>query len=294
MSIAIILNPLAGGVRSDRGRRSAALGARIVDRDGTPAELFLTERPGHARDLARAAVARGVRLVVAWGGDGTINEVASATAFTAVPLAIVPAGSGNGLARELGIDVRPDRAIADALRADPRTMDVGEIGGRLFVNMAGIGFDAHVAGRFNRPGNRHRGLTGYVSVACRALFSYRAAQYAITTPEGRIDRRAILVTVANSAQFGNGACIAPGAQVDDGQLDLVIVEERSRLATLCQLPRLFNGTAERIRGYSIRRIRRVTIACDQPMLFHVDGEPVEGGTALTALVHPGALKICVK
>ena len=256
--------------------------------------MFLTERHGHARDLAQAAVARGVRLVVAWGGDGTINEVASALAFTPVPLGLVPAGSGNGLARELGIDRRPDRAIADAIRAEPRTMDVGEIGGRLFVNLAGIGFDAHVAGLFNAPGNRHRGLTGYVSVAARALFTYRAAQYAITTEEERLDRRAFLVTIANSAQFGNGACIAPGARVDDGRLDLVIVEERSRLRTLVHVPRLFNGTANQMPGYTIQRIRHVTIACDRPMLFHVDGEPVEGGTELTGRVHPGALKICVK
>ena len=281
-------------MQSDRGRRSIALGSNVVDRDGTPAELFLTTRSGHARDLAKAAVARGVRLVIAWGGDGTINEVASATAFTPVPLGIVPAGSGNGLARELGIDTRPDRAIADAIRAEPRTMDVGEIGGRLFVNLAGIGFDAHVAGRFNAPGNRRRGLTGYASVAARALFRYRAAQYAITTPEGRVDRRAILVTIANSAQFGNGACIAPGARVDDGELDLVVLEDRSRIVTLGHLRRLFNGTVERMPGYSIRRIRRATIGCDQPMLFHVDGEPVEGGTELTARVHPGALKMCVK
>ena len=294
MSIAIIVNPTAGGTRSNRGRAAIALGSNVVDRDGTPAEWFLTTRPGHARDLAKAAVARGVRLVIAWGGDGTINEVASATAFTAVPLGIVPAGSGNGLARELGIDMRPDRAIADAIRAEPRAMDVGEIGGRLFVNLAGIGFDAYVAGQFNAPGNRRRGLTGYASVAARALFRYRAAQYAITTPEGRIDRRAVLVTIANSAQFGNGACIAPGACVDDGELDLVVVEDRSRIVTLGHVRRLFNGTANQMPGYTIQRIRQVTIACDQPMLFHVDGEPVEGGTELTARVHPAALRICVK
>ena len=91
----------------------------------------------------------------------------------------------------------------------------------------------------------------------------------------------MLVTIANSAQFGNGARIAPGARVDDGLLDLVVVEERSRLATVCQLPRLFNGTVGRIRGCSIRRIREVTIEADRPMTFHVDGEPVQGGTRLT-------------
>src|SRR5437762_9429154 len=138
--IAFIINPISGGVRPDAARARAELASSIVDHDGDPAEVFVTERPGHARELTKAAVARGVRLVMAWGGDGTINEVASALVFGDVPLGIVPAGSGNGLARQLGVARRPERAIADALAAEPKLMDVGEIEGRYFVNAAGMGF----------------------------------------------------------------------------------------------------------------------------------------------------------
>jgi diacylglycerol kinase (ATP) len=255
--------------------------------------VLVTSRAGHARDLTTAAVARGARLVIAWGGDGTINEVASALAFGDVPLGIVPAGSGNGLATELGVDTRPEHAIANAVRASPSAIDLGELGGRLFINVAGIGLDAHVAFQFNRRGSRKRGLAGYLRVATRALMGYVPAWYTISTPDVRMTVRAVLVVVANSVQYGNGARIAPGARVDDGNLDLVVVEERSRLATFFQAPRLFTGSIHRAPGCSIRRIREVTIECSSAMIFHVDGEPVEGGKRLTARVHPGALKICI-
>jgi diacylglycerol kinase family enzyme len=229
---------------------------------------------------------------MAWGGDGTINEVASALAFDEVPLGIIPAGSGNGLARELGVHPRPERAIADALAAEPRPMDLGEIEGRLFANTAGAGFDAHIASRF--AASRRRGLPRLRGHHRPRAGRLRAADVSHHDAERHVDVRAVLVTIANSAQFGNGAVIAPGAKVDDGVLDLVVVEERSRFATVCQVPRLFNGTVGRIRGCTIRQIERVTIEADRPMTFHVDGEPVSGGTRLAVRVHPGALRVAVK
>ncbi len=294
MPFTIIINPVSGGARRADARHRVELAAAIRDAHGNPGEVFVTERPGHARELAKAARARGPSIVFAWGGDGTINEIATELAFGDVPLGIVPAGSGNGLALELGVDANPARAITHALSAERRAIDVGELGGRLFVNIAGIGFDAHVASRFNGPGNVRRGFARYVSISGRALLTYKAAQYTITTGGTRVKvGRGVVVTIANSPQFGNGARIAPGALVDDGLLDLVVVDERSRSRTVCGLPRLFNGTVERMRGCSIRRIREATIQSEQPMIFHVDGEPVQGGTELRVRVHPGALRIAV-
>ena len=203
MSVAIIINPIAGGARPAVARARAQLALTVVDQHGDPAEVFVTEGVGHARDLAKAAVGRGARLVMAWGGDGTINEVASALAFDEIPLGIIPAGSGNGLARELGVHPRPERAIADALAAEPRPMDLGEIEGRLFANTAGVGFDAHIASRF--AASRRRGFLGYAGITARALADYVPLTYRITTQSGTVDVRAVLVTIANSAQFGNGA-----------------------------------------------------------------------------------------
>ena len=252
----------------------------------------VTERVGHGRELAAAAASRGARLVIAWGGDGTISEVASALIGSSAALGIVPAGSGNGLARELGIPRRPSAAIADAVRATPFKIDVGDVDGHYFVNTAGIGFDAHVASRFARA--RRRGFLGYVNLTARALASYVPLEYRIAVDGGPIQTvRAVLVTIANSAQFGNGARIAPGARLDDGELDLVTFEERSRFRTVCALPRLFNGTANRIAGCTIARLRELTISADAPLTFHVDGEPVAGGTTLRARVHPRALRVAV-
>ena len=292
MFTAIIINPISGGSRPDVGRARARVALAVVDAHGDPVEVFVTEGVGHARELAKAAVRRGARLVMAWGGDGTINEVASALVFDEVPLGIIPAGSGNGLARELGVHSRPERAIADALTAEPRPMDVGEIDGRFFVNIAGIGLDAHVASRFS--GARRRGFVGYAGLTARALATYVPSHYRITSGGAQREVRAVLISIANSAQFGNGARIAPGALVDDGLLDLVVIEERSRIATVCHLPRLFNGTVQRIPGCTLRRIREATIEAGQPMTFHVDGEPVQGGTRLTARVHPAALMVAVR
>ena len=292
MSVAVIINPISGGAGPAAVRAKAQLALAVVDAHGDRPDILLTERVGHARELAQGAMQRGARLVIAWGGDGTINEVASALVFGEVPLGIIPAGSGNGLARELGVARRPERAIADALAAEPRLMDVGEIEGRYFVNIAGMGFDAHIASQF--ASSKRRGFLGYAGITARALRSYVPLTYRITTGGATVETRAVLVTLANSAQFGNGALIAPGARVDDGELDLVVVEERSRLRTICSVPHLFTGTANKIAGCRITRVREATIETSAPMIFHVDGEPIQGGTRLRARLHPGALRIAVR
>ncbi|PWT87003.1 MAG: hypothetical protein C5B57_00060 [Blastocatellia bacterium] len=294
MSIAIIINPVAGGARREDARARAELAAATVEQQGETPDIVVTERAGHARLLARAAVTRGARLVMAWGGDGTINEVAGALAFGDIPIGIIAAGSGNGLATDLAIDRRPAGAIIDAMRAMPRLMDLGEVGGRLFANVAGIGFDAHVASRFNDPDNRRRGFLTYVRIAARCLLTYVPVDYTIVIGDSTTAVRAVLIAIANSAQYGNGAQIAPGARVDDGELDVVVVQERSRLRTICQTPRLFNGSIVRAPGCSMFRITSGHIQSTDPIIYHVDGEPCRGGTDLQIRVHPAALKICVR
>ena len=293
MSIAIIVNPISGGARPDTAGRRVALAAAVVAAHGDAADVVVTERPGHARELAAAAAARGARLVIAWGGDGTVNEVASALAFGPTPMGIVAAGSGNGLARELGVDRRPDRAIAAALHAVPRAIDAGELGGRFFVNLAGVGFDARVAERFGACGSGRRGFLTYAVSAARELLVSRPFACRIASGGRETPYRALFVSLANSPQFGNGARIAPQARVDDGLLDLVVFEEISRMATIRAMPRLFLGGLERVRGLSTRQVARVVIESDEPMAFHVDGEPVSGGVRLEGRVHPRALRVCV-
>jgi len=277
-------------VTTEQARLRAQLADEMLKARGEEGEVVVTERRGHGRDLARALAPRA-RLVIAWGGDGTVNEVGSALAFGPTPMAIVPAGSGNGLALELAVNRRPEDAIRDALGAVARPIDVGELDGRLFFNAAGIGFDAHIARCFEREPTGRRGLLTYVRVTARELWSYRPRNYVI---DGRLVRRALLITFANSGQFGNGVQIAPAASVDDGRLDQVVFEERSRFATLCGLPRLLRGRVDRVRGWSRVRVERSTIESDEPMAYHLDGEPAMGGARLDARVHPRALLMCVR
>jgi YegS/Rv2252/BmrU family lipid kinase len=294
MAVAVIINPISGGGRAGPPEPRARLAAAIIEQHGDVPEIVVTERAGHARQLAKSALQRGARLVLAWGGDGTINEVASALAFDeSTAFGIIPAGSGNGLATELGISRDPAAALAQALKAAPRRIDAGELGGHLFFNVAGIGIDASIAARFNDPANVTRGLLGYARLTGQALFAYVPGSYRITADPGgsRVAMRAVLVSFANGAQYGNNARVAPRARVDDGVLDMVIVEERSRIRTLMSVPKLFTGGAERVPGCTIAQIRHATIECDTPMTYHVDGETVQGGTSLTARVHPGALWI---
>ena len=280
---------MSGGATPEQARLRADLAARLIAGAGEAAEVFVTQGRGHARELAAAAVHRGARLVFAWGGDGTINEVASSLLHCRAALAVVPSGSGNGLARELRVSRRPEQAISEALAAPPRAIDVGEFGGRLFVSVAGVGFDAHVAGCFDRDTGA-RGFTTYVRITARELLTYQACTYRV----GAHARRALTVTIANAPQFGNGARIAPQAVMDDGLLDLVVVEARSTIETIWGVPRLFTGGINKLRGVLSERIERATIESDEPMCFHVDGEPVQGGTRLEARVLPRALKIATR
>lgn len=167
-------------------------------------------------------------------------------------------------------------------------MDVGELGGRLFLSVAGIGFDAHVAAAFDADTRGRRGLSSYVRITLRELLRYRCRSYIVND----VPRTgALLLTFANSAQFGNGVRIAPDARIDDGLLDLVVVEERTRVATVRHVPSLFTGGVARVPGVSMTRLTSAVVVSDLPMTFHVDGEPVRGGARLEARVHPGALVV---
>src|SRR5206468_5732055 len=183
MSVAIIINPVAGGRREPAGAR-VDLARRIAAESGETADVSVTEAHGHARALARAARSNGARAIVAWGGDGTVNEIACEVAFSDLPIGIVPGGSGNGLARVLALHRKPHAALRTALSGTPRPIDIGEIAGRLFVNLAGIGFDAYVAARFNAEGNQLRGARGYILQTARSLLRYRPRRYQLVT-DGR-------------------------------------------------------------------------------------------------------------
>ena len=258
-------------------------------------EILITARAGHAAELARGAVDRGAHVVVAWGGDGTVNEVATALVGTSAALGVIPAGSGNGLARMLGMPPNPTRAIGRILNGSQRAIDVGEIDGHPFVNVAGVGFDAHIAGAFAAIGRARRGFLRYGAIVMGQLRTYECRTYAVALDPlddcATTTHRAFLLSFANGRQWGNGAIIAPSAELDDGALEAVVVEDRGRGAVLRSVPRLFAGTIAGAPGVSICRIQSAMVSGDGPLLYHADGEPHVGGPSLRVSIRPLALQI---
>jgi YegS/Rv2252/BmrU family lipid kinase len=292
--VAVIVNPISGTggrpqvARARQQRAEAALQAHAVE-----GRVLLTEYAGHAPRLAQAALADGVSQIIAWGGDGTINEVASELIFRDVTLGIIPSGSGNGLARELGIPFDPAAAFAVAFGGRDLVIDAGELDGRLFFNIAGLGLDARVAHEFASNGLVRRGFLRYLTIATRELFAFTADEHTILA-DGRLQRtRALLIALANGRQYGNGARIAPLARIDDGRLDVVIVEQRPPLTALLQAPMLFAGRVAALPGVTMTTATEVEITSARSVVYHVDGEPFAGGASLHARAVPRALRVRV-
>ena len=293
--IAVIINPISGaGGRIEIAReRAAQASAFIASRGGDPALVFVTERTGHARELAASAIAQRISTVVAWGGDGTMNEVGTALAFTGASLAIVPSGSGNGLARELGIPFDSAAALDIACSEREIVIDAGEIDGRLFFNLAGVGLDARVAHRFAIEGLERRGFSRYMEITIRELMQYAPDCLTVTTPSSSVTTPVLLVAIANGRQYGNGAVIAPKARLDDGRLDVVIVRHRSPLRALFEMPLVFMGRAANVRGVTMEAVEVVQITSPHPVVYHLDGEPIAGTLSIHARARPRALRIKV-
>jgi YegS/Rv2252/BmrU family lipid kinase len=294
MTVVAIINPVSGaGADPEAASRRIALLERHLKTRSIDARIVISEYAGHARALAVAACADRASLVIAWGGDGTANEVGSVLMNTPTSFAIVPSGSGNGLAAALGLPRSPDAAIDVALSGLDRAIDVGEIGGRPFFNIAGIGFDAAIARRFNARAAGRRGMGPYVSIGVHEAFTYEAGRYRIALDGELIESTALLVAFANGQDYGNRVTIAPHARIDDGRLDAVIVEDRGVLDRLWSGRHLAFGTAARARGVTFRSVTRAEIASDTPMMFHVDGEVGAPAECLRICVHPASLRVRV-
>ncbi len=291
----VIINPVSGrhAGAGDAIRRRRALIDEAAQHAGVDVTVHETSHRGHATTLARDAASRASALVVAWGGDGTVNEVAAGLAGSDTAMAIVPAGSGNGLARELELPIDPPRALALAFARRSRVIDLGELNGRVFVNVGGIGFDACVARAFNASRSGGWGLPRYVRLALREARHYEPAVYRISGAFAPISARAYVVAVANSPQYGNGARIAPRARMDDGALDMVIVDDAPVWRLIVEARRLFTGSADVANYVRTNQLAEALIESDAPMPMHVDGESIDSDVRAVVRVRRGALHVVV-
>lgn len=288
MKVRAILNPRAG-IAASRTREAVERGRP----SWTDYAVYLTREAGHATALAREAVTAGADLVLAVGGDGTVNEVAQGLLGSSAALGIVPVGSGNGLARALRVPLRPEPALAALEAGSRRRMDVGFLNGRPFLNVAGVGFDAAVGHAFHERGRRggRRGFFGYVRLSLAELRSYRAPLLTIEVAAERLDVAAFVTTFANGPQYGSGAVINPGAKLDDGRLEVVVFEDGPRWRTMAATPRLFLGGLERSRGYRRLAGPAATVTSGAAAAVHCDGDPAGMAERISVELRPRALEI---
>ena len=245
---------------------------------------------GDCDDLDRVierAIADGVDVVYAVGGDGTVHEVAKRLIGTPLALGVVPTGSGNGFARHIGLPIDIGRSLRSSRQQRIVTIDTATVNGEPFIGTMGIGFDAWVAHHFANSGMR--GLRTYVALAARGFLRFASEEYELTVDGASERRRAFLIAVANASQYGNNARIAPVASLQDGVLDVVVVEKLSVLA----IPRLFSGTLDRAPGVRMMRGKRVEIRRSAAGPAHVDGEAVMLPALLTIQIVPQSLRVLV-
>ena len=282
-----IANPQAGVRRV----RSCAIAA--CERAGLDFVIADTQYPGHATQLAARASEEGFDLVVAIGGDGTINEVGRALVHTEMPLGIVPAGSGNAFARELKLSLNPTEACEAFVRPRIRQIDAGRAGDALFFATAGIGLDAEVARRYAHRAGR-RGFLPYVLLTARVLPWFQPEGLRLKlNGDPEIERRPLFVAIANMSQFGGGATIAPRAAPDDGELDVCVFTHPGWIRMALNTHRLFNNTFDHMPGVEMFRAKKIRIAREKCDWFQFDGEVAKGPRELAFEILPKALKVVV-
>jgi YegS/Rv2252/BmrU family lipid kinase len=263
------------------------MATKYLDKEKFNPTFVFTERHGHGIELASEGLLNGADIIVAVGGDGTINEIASVLEGTGLAMGIIPYGSGNGLARSLNIPLNDREAIKRINSLHYTSIDSGVLNGRKFFNMAGVGFDAHISACFAETLNR--GLLGYIRTAISEISKYRSQNYRIEIDGQILERKAFMINLANSSQFGNNAHIAPLASLDDGLLDICIVKPFSIYLLPLMAYIMVSKTAHKSKYVEIFRGSQIKITREYPSAVHLDGEPIQMGAELTISIKPLSL-----
>ncbi len=284
-SFAFLVNPASGG-----GAAPAAVVpvARMLREAGSSVDVTYSPGPAACRELVAQAVARG-DVVVAVGGDGMVASLAGAVVEAGGALGIVPSGRGNDFARQLGIGGGPEEVATTLLEAVPRQVDVIDVGGRVVVGSVYAGVDSLASELVDRAHRLPRSVQ-YPYAAVRSVLEFRPSSYDVVV-DGEAHRfDAFTVVVANSGYYGSGMHVAPGAVIDDGLLDVVVIRAASKLRLIRALPRLYDGSHVALEEVVVLRGRSVSVRAADPILAYGDGEQL-GPLPVTAEVVPKALAV---
>ncbi len=286
--IVFIMNPISGTASK------AAVPQLIenrLDQSLFEYEIRLTEHAGHATTIAQQAAEEGVDLVVAVGGDGTVNEVGRALIETQTAMAILPCGSGNGLARHLMLPMDLGKAISLINRFEIHDLDYGTINGMPFFCTCGMGFDAFISMKFAEAGKR--GLITYVENVLKEGLKYKPETYELEDETGTKHYKAFLISAANASQYGNNAYIAPQASMSDGLLDVIIMEPFDVLEAPQISLDMFNKTLDKNSKIKTFKAKRIHVHRKEPGWIHYDGDPVMTDADIDILLHSKGIKVLV-
>ena len=286
--ILFVYNPVSG---SRRLIPVIPIIERFVNRDLYDFEIMSTEYKGHATELAREYATRKYDAVIAVGGDGTVNEVGCGLIGTNTALGIIPCGSGNGLARHLGISLDPFKAVKWLDKSIFTDIDYGMIGDQPFFCTCGVGFDAKVSDVFSKAGSR--GVLTYLESIMKEIATYHNETYKLSFDKSSETFEAFFITCANADQWGNNAFIAPTASLRDGLLDVIAAHPFSVVDAPLIAFQLFNKQIDRNPNVSVRKCRRLTITRDSEGPAHFDGEPVTLGREIHIELVPSGLNVLI-
>ncbi|NQX40142.1 lipid kinase, YegS/Rv2252/BmrU family [Pedobacter steynii] len=285
-NILFIINPISGG--KDKLKIPGLIDANL-DRSKFNANYSFTEYIGHASEIAEEAASKNFDIIVAVGGDGTINEIGTKVMQQNKILGILPFGSGNGLSRFLKIPMNTTQAIKVINDCKVRVIDTAKFNDKCFFNMAGMGFDAHISSVF--AGNKSRGLSGYLKLGFKEMLDYKPQTYHIYIDGKEYIRKAFVVSVANSSQYGNNAHIAPNASITDGLLDVCIIKEFPMYKIPVLAYHMLNGSADQSNMVEIIQGREIRIQRMSNDAIHIDGEPFFMGKEINVSIVPLSLNI---
>lgn len=286
--IVFLYNPISG---SRRLIPVVPIIERFVNTDLYDFSVVSTEYKGHATELAREYAAQGYDAVIAVGGDGTVNETGCGLIGTDTALGIIPCGSGNGLARHLGIPMDPYKAVKWLDKSIFAEIDYGIIENQPFFCTCGVGFDAKVSDSFSKSASR--GVLTYLESIMKEIATYHNETYKLSFDDSSETFEAFFITCANADQWGNNAYVAPTASLQDGLLDVIAAHPFSVVDAPLIAFQLFNRQIDRNPNVSVRKCREVTITRSQEGPAHYDGEPVTLGREIHIELKQGGLKVLI-